>query len=185
MLLSFCLLGVRRHDGARECIVSFLFLSLLVWGSKNWEGIRDPLAKWIGEGSRNSYFLEHGIWLLGGGCRQGCRWCICRENAYAYFVFPKVQYWRPLVCKSCFQVLRLPAKFRLSPTFTSPCSRLAQELTPNYKEGWLHSWRTGPRFKRVSNPVPSYFQPGSSPLSGENLTFTSMQNSPFQFPLPF
>lgn len=105
MLLSFCLLGVRRHDGAQECIISFLFLSLLVWGSKKWEGIRDWLAKWIGEGLRNSCFLEHGIWLLGGGCRQGCKWCICRENAYSYFVFPKLQYWRPLVCKSCFQVL--------------------------------------------------------------------------------
>lgn len=105
MLLSFCLLGVRRHDGAQECIISFLFLSLLVWGIKKWEGIRDWLAKWIGEGLRNSCFLEHGIWLLGGGCRQGCKWCICRENAYSYFVFPKLQYWRPLVCKSCFQVL--------------------------------------------------------------------------------
>lgn len=58
----------------------------------------------------------------------------CRENAYLYFLFPKLPYCRPLVCKSCFQAACwVQAEPRSHLPLTGPCSRLAQELLRNCK----------------------------------------------------
>lgn len=106
-------------------------------GQQKMRGDWDPLAMWVGGCLISSYFLEHGIWLLGGGCRQGCKWDICRENAYTYFLFPKLQYCSFWCAKAAFRFCWLPVRFRLSPTLTSPCSRLGQELIPSNKDRGL------------------------------------------------
>lgn len=82
--------------------------------------------------------------------------------------------------KAAFRFCWVPAKLRLSPTVTSPCSRLAQELTPNYKGRGLMvtQFKDKTCFFRASNPAPSYFQPGSSSLKQGKFYFNAKQFLP-------
>lgn len=112
--------------------VSYPFQSPPCWfyGSQKWERTRDPLAKRAGECLVISYFLEHGIWFFGCGCRQGCEWeympreCIplLAQNCDTAGFCKKVH-------KSFFQTAcRVQTEPRSLLPVTGPCRRLAQEL---------------------------------------------------------
>lgn len=173
--------------------VSYPFQSPPCWfyGSQKWERTRDPLAKRAGECLVISYFLEHGIWLFGCGCRQGCEWeympreCIplLSQNCDTAGFCKKVH-------KSFFQTAcRVQTEPRSLLPVTGPCRRLAQELWHDCKGRALSVTQLCDGQYLVSSEPVAQSQVISSLraplLNRANWTFASMKTSVFQFPLPF
>lgn len=175
MFLAFCLLGVRRHDGAQECAISFPFPSLLVWGSQKWEGTRDSLAKWVGECVIIAFFfLSTGSDFLAGAAGRARSGDICREYACLCFLFPKLPLRQLLVCKDCFQssiwmeaesLSYLPLQ-DLAAGWLSSCCTIARA-----ESWWARRWRAVFCSFWASGPVPSCFQPVISSLEQGKLDF--------------
>lgn len=188
MFLAFCLLGVRRHDGAQECAISFPFPSLLVWGSQKWEGTRDSLAKRVGECVIIAFFswAQDLTFWLGLQAGLGVRIYAERVRASAFFSlsYRFDSFW---CAKTAFRAV---SGLRQSPSLTFPCR--TSQWAGSAAAAPLQRQRAGGhagdgQYSAPSEPV-AQSQAVSSlwfpPSNRANWIFASTRSNSFQFPLP-